>query len=395
MLASRPPLVPTPELAQASSFPPSPAPSVDPAARPIPVSSDSAWSVLPRSVRPSEAELLATFLPFVVSNDTPFRRVLYSWTTKEQAAALRRDRRLLLKGSQDTPFSAYDAGLWQSYNQDRLARLLFNPPFLMHRYAWVSAWATRFSADARPYGDELIRITLKEDALVVAFFPGAPAASRWAVFDLRGQRLTEAEGLKKASKIGAVYHVHRTQAGEPTFREFIVCNEAMVESWALATDDLKEQLRKEQQALDIWRRSQLDGRPSFSPQEVLSWQAGIPDGSWATAPSSGREAIYESALAFATERYTPTTINADELLASLASLKIEGPALEHRPGLPEPRIGPLPAALPTAPPKKVCFQGTMVGEKHCHMEERNVLPCRKRPGSDRLVLAVREGSEVS
>jgi hypothetical protein len=306
--------------------------------------------------------------------------VLYSWTTGEQAAALRRDRRLLLKGSQDAPLSAYDAGLWQLYNQERLARLLFNPPFLMHRYAWAGAWATRFSADARSYGDELIRITLKEDALVVAFFPGAPAASRWAIFDMKGQRMTEAEALKKASKIAAVYHVHRTQAGEPTFREFIVCNEAMVESWALATDDIKGQLRKEQQALDLWRRSQSDGRPGLTPQEILSWQSALSDGAWATAPSSGREAIYESALAFAIDRYTPTTINADEILASLASLKIEGAALEHRPGLPEPRIGPIPGALASVPPKKVCFRGTMVGEMHCHMEERNAFPCRNAQG---------------
>ncbi|MCS6899660.1 MAG: hypothetical protein RMJ98_08100, partial [Myxococcales bacterium] len=260
------PWVSTPEPVLSSTLP---APSPNLSSPLIPAPSDGAWSVLPRSVRPSDEEFLEAFRSLQVTHDVPARRVLYSWTTQEQAAALRRNRRLLVKGSQDTPLSIYDASLWQLYNQERLARLLFNPPFLLHRYAWASAWATRFSPDAGSYGDELLRISLKEDALVVAFFPHAPKGSRWAIFDLRGQRRTEAEALQNAGRIAAVYHVHLSRGEEPTFREFIVCNEAMVESWALATHDIREQLRKEQRALDLWRRSQADGRPGLSPQEIL------------------------------------------------------------------------------------------------------------------------------
>ncbi|MDW8249247.1 MAG: hypothetical protein RMJ98_08095 [Myxococcales bacterium] len=84
-------------------------------------------------------------------------------------------------------------------------------------------------------------------------------------------------------------------------------------------------------------------------------------------------------MAFATKHYIPTTLNAEEILASLASLKITEDALEHRPGLPEPRIEPIPPPLPRVPPKKICFRGTTLREMYCP-EERNIFPCRNVQG---------------
>ena len=51
--------------------------------------------------RPSEGEVLADWRPRVVRPQTPSQRVLYTWTTKEQAAQLRADHRLLVKTDGD------------------------------------------------------------------------------------------------------------------------------------------------------------------------------------------------------------------------------------------------------------------------------------------------------
>jgi hypothetical protein len=371
------PLPLTPDPAPRSS---SPGPVEGPAARALPSASASSWSVVPLSVPPTAEEFLATFRPMQVAHDAPIPRVLYSWTTREQAEALRRNRRLLVKGAEDPTVSVYDASLWEVYSKDRLARLLFNPPFLLHRYAWPHAWGTRLGGDETSYGDELIRMTLKEDALIAAFLPHAPAAARWTVFDLQGRRLPEAEALKKASKIAAVYHVHKATGSEASFREFIVCNETMVASWALATDDIRAQLVRERAALSLWRRAQSDARPGIPPEGFPHWTGDLPGAAWASAPQRGAEAIYESALAFASKRYQPTTTVAEELLASLGALKIEGAPLEHRPDLPELRLGALPPPLLSLPPKRICVRGTMVGEVNCYMEDANLRPCRDERG---------------
>ena len=112
--------------------------------------------------------------------------------------------------------------------------VLLNPPFHRVRYAWSAPWATRMSSDDDPYGDVLVRIELKPEAIVVAYHPLRDTGRRWAFFGPDGRELSSAEAMASAGRIGAIYH-SRDIAGmnQLSMREFLVCNEAMV-AWAFS-----------------------------------------------------------------------------------------------------------------------------------------------------------------
>jgi hypothetical protein len=314
-----------------------------------------------------------------VFHRNPARRVLYSWTTPDQVRELRAGRNLLWKGPASGNLSAFDAKLWRLYNSDRIARMFFNPPFLLQRFAWPHPFATRIGGDVASYGDELLRITLKEEALLAAFYPMNEPPERWTFHDMAGKPVPEAEALRRASQIAAVYHVHLTDGSGPTFREYVICNEAMIASWSVATDEISKQFQQEQRAIALWRRALDESRPTMSPEALLAWKNSLVHTSWKEPPARWTlESMFESTLAFATEHHAPDAHRVDELLKALRSVSIQGEPLTRSPSLQPPRVvmaGPLPAS----PPKKVCYRGTMM-RTECYFKDPNAFPCRDQQG---------------
>jgi hypothetical protein len=324
--------------------------------------------------------VVAALAPRVFFEDDPFPRTLYTWTTDAQAERLRLDRVLLVRGAVDgAGLSAYNGMLWALYGDDQVARLLLNPPFHLVRYAWPFPWATRLGGDDRPYGDHLVRIDLRENALFACFRSQATEpADRWAFFDRAHHRLSLQEFLPRAADLAAIYHVRHAPDLGLAFREFVVVNEAQVAEWSLGTDEINEALDADRVALGLLARlvAEMPGESPALSEEA--WNSSVVEEAWIPRPSRlTPELAYAAGLAFANNRYLPGATQLSALLRSLEAARQPGPPLRHSPAVPRrtpPRVPPpLPGAQPPpCDPSNGTFDcGTIAAQKKL---------CRDRAG---------------
>src|SRR4051812_47921688 len=151
---------------------------------------------------------------------TVARRELYSWTTDEQAAALRRDRVLFTTVEQKGLGPGYAFAFLSQLaigatdpQQQQLANVLNGDLFSKKRYAWSEPWATRLGWPGEDYGSNLLRIVLKPEAWLVIVTGGL-----LSVTDLDNRPVAISEALSHPERIGAVYYVRDASSGGP------VCN---------------------------------------------------------------------------------------------------------------------------------------------------------------------------
>jgi len=170
------------------------------------------------------------------------RRVLYTWTTADQIAELRTAKRLLTR--EESPangasyFEQYLHGL--AAGGDPIAKLLDTTTFAKSRFAWPAPWATSGGMGAEQWGDQLIRVTLKKDAIVLA------VSSRTRTFtarDLDNRALPLDLVMQHPERIGAVYF----EAAQ--YREMVLCNESMIAGWSVGTQDIADEVAAEARAI--------------------------------------------------------------------------------------------------------------------------------------------------
>jgi hypothetical protein len=141
----------------------------------------------------------------------------------------------------------------------------------------------------RPYGDQLIAVTLRAEAIVGKFDPSLDEP--WEFRDLDERPVPLARVLADPGRIGAILHVRRD--GEPHFREYVLCNASAIASWSLATPAIADAI-----AGDVAAMREL-----------------------ATLADTGLPDDYADTLAFAVDHYAPTTDHfvaiADTLTASV------------------------------------------------------------------------------
>jgi hypothetical protein len=205
------------------------------------------------------------------------RRTLYSWTKPEGARWLVKQRPPVLLRWEVHPHppdvSFYDVHL-RSTEDDAMGAMLGNPPFDHVRYAWPNPWGACDGLDDERYGDQLIRVVLRPDALLVRFVPrtdegldgriddanpyrlGLP---EWSFFDLDGNEVPRAAALAEARRIAAVFHASPTRlrpevgTGYSGYREYVLVNEAMIESWSLGTPEIDAALDEATALVDALR----------------------------------------------------------------------------------------------------------------------------------------------
>lgn len=216
-----------------------------------------------------------------VHDDAYARRVLFSWASEKAVARMRLDRELFDDAQLPEGPTAYVQRLEHTASRDddagRLAKLLLGHPDLRRRrYAWSRPWATRMGMK-RPYGDQVVAVVLKPNAIVARYDPADDPP--WRLQDLDARPVPLARVLADPSRLGAVYHVRRD--GAPAFREIVLCNEAAIESWSIATPFIDATLREDASA--VRRLSETIG-------------AQPPDD-------------YDAARAFAVDHYDPTRDN--------------------------------------------------------------------------------------
>lgn len=232
----------------------------------------------------------------VVTDSDYARRVLYTWTTKEQIEALRSSKRLLVatsyagSGPSRYILDLEDLVRAKSPGLEIARALLLDPKLARRRYAWPSPFATRMGLSGKTYGDALIRVVLKSDSLFVRFHP--EEKDPFTVVDSRGHAATF-----EANRVGAVFHVRTSKTATAPFREYVLCNEAQIERFEVGTETIREEIEAEKELL---RALVVDDH----------------------ARDQWRQAI-----AFDNERYALTRANLDAIVASLGGYDDTAPAL--------------------------------------------------------------------
>jgi hypothetical protein len=281
------------------------------------------------AVAPVSASSLETALRARTITDEDFYRpVLYTWTTPEAITRLRTTHQLLVatatSGGFTSPFNRAVIALSAGHTDAaKIAQqLLSNPGLMRRRYAWPSPFATVMGVGKRTYGTALIRIVLRPDAWIGRFEP--EAREPFSFVDAQRTPVAIAAVLAHPERIGAIYHVRTESSLAVRFREYVVCNEAMVASWSIATPAIRAELDEEIALLRAMRE----------------WVAVLPDDAtrlpafprWGDLPpASDPMALWHAVLAFDNHRYRPRRRQLDAILETLAGYDPAGEPLSVTP----------------------------------------------------------------
>lgn len=293
--------------------------------------------------------------PYAVTSNIA-RRTLYTWTTKEQVAELSREKVLLSRtqSASHGPAAFTRAVERIVYRNSQVAGLLRSPAFQRLRFAWPSAWPTFLGAQGESYGDELIRVTLRKEARFLVLRTSTDA---FELIDADGKSLPLDRAISEPGKIAAVFFVHDVvllpgasptsqfymNGGLPPFREYVLCNESMIEEWAVASADIREELTKEADALDALAAHVA--QQIASPLRADRWAARVTLLGWqGLVEDRTAIAAYEEAIAFPNEKYVPTEDMLKKLAELLRQLKPSSEPIVHKP------TAPFPGAKPVMPP---------------------------------------------
>lgn len=253
------------------------------------------------------------------------RRTLYTWTTSEQVEELRRTKVLLSR--EESPehgasyFEQYIHMLASTHGPaEAIAKLLDSTGYAKSRFAWIAPWATREGIGDEVYGEQLIRIDLAADAIVLAL-----AGTAFTAHDLSDAPIDLAIALAHPERIAAVYF------DSGSFREYIVCNESMIASYTVGTDEIRDVALAEAAALEAL----ADKIATTIPPDLA--------------------ADYQRALALPNPSYNLTTQNLQRIAMHLRGLPrphaIEGGGRTAWAGIGQPRT----------PPRTIKRGGTYLG----------------------------------
>ncbi len=247
---------------------------------------------------------LAALRDSAVTDTSYARRVLFSWTTPDQIAILRRDQKLLLGTELPSGPTPYVERLTATANTtgpfaDVARLLLLHPSLRLRRYAWPRPWPTRLGATESAYGTELIRVALRPDAIIARYDPSR--ADVFSFQDLDARAVSVAEALAEPARIAAVFHV-RTDS-PIAHREYVLCNESMVSEWSIATPDAASAIRADISLLSTLGSASLRAEPAAP--------------SWTGDPGDTGSALFAASLAFDMDRYRATPAALDAIARAL------------------------------------------------------------------------------
>ncbi|HEY5376548.1 MAG TPA: hypothetical protein VIK01_22865, partial [Polyangiaceae bacterium] len=261
-----------------------------------------------------------------------------TWTTDEQAAALRTSRVLFPPNARANPIAATLQIL--SDNSDAIAAVakVLSASLGSSRSAWPEPWALRVGLAGEDSGKNLLRIVLKPEAWVAIVEAGSIE-----VLDMQNQAVQLADAAASPERFGAILHSRDSfegasdcnpVVGSPSvgYREFIVSNLAMVQEWSLGTAQINARLQDNIDQLSLFlarTRSCPDqnAEQSWNQQVVCSWQVG-------SVGSVTELSAYQLALALPTADYFDAPPQLAALIDKLSGDVFEPDPLVVTPGSP-------------------------------------------------------------
>ncbi|MFO0660112.1 MAG: HIT family protein [Polyangiaceae bacterium] len=300
----------------------------------------------PSFTTPSKSAVLPTasmdLLRDLEVDDNRFARdVLYTWTTPDKAdTALRSKALLTIHDSPEFGLSQFDSRLLQHgalQLEDAHVSRWFQEirGLYFRRYSWSAPWATRLPLGPVSYGDRLIRMKLRSNAIVGRFDPSSEHA--WSFQDLQGKAVPLDRALRERDKIAAVVHIkwkvsskrfELTPRGETFvpvrtgYREVVVVNESMIEEWSMGTAEILDELKREAKTL---RALAATFGELGDPGQTAAWSQLDFTGLWAKPRSESLVEAYGRALAFPmVDGYSPTRAHLEAIAASLEATLDQG-----------------------------------------------------------------------
>lgn len=291
-------------------------------------SAEPAESRLPEAN--SEAQSLEQRLAKrAVADDKYAQRDLYSWTTPDQASALRKSKVLLVATAKSrgapSPYSRLLSRLAGGQGKGAEIAKLFveHPGLTKRRYAWPSPFATAVPLGERSYGHVLVRIVLKNEAFLAKLDPLEDEP--FSFVDMNNVSVPLNEVLLQPERIAVVFHVRRKPEGGPKFREYIVCNETMVARWSLGTPHEQAVVVEETALINELQASPL----LFALTNALPLDAASAWTKFVDKPSLLD--AWRAAVAFDSPKYKPSRATFTAIATSLAAYDPAGDAMDHVP----------------------------------------------------------------
>ncbi|MFV8753937.1 hypothetical protein ACNOYE_25610 [Nannocystaceae bacterium ST9] len=276
----------------------------------------------PESTTEPALERLAAL---AVHHDDFARAEFYTWTTPTQLESLRAGRCLLQadasSGGQASPFNLALQAIASAGSADApiAALLIEHDALVRRRYAWPNPFATALGLGPRRYGDVLIRIELDPSSLLARFEPGGDPV--FVFVDMQGEPVPRERVLADPLRLAAVYHVASTAPDEPAYREYVICSEAMIASWSVATPEIAARVEAEIELLAALADSTL----AHLPRAAIEQRAAI---DWTTPSEPTPLASWHASLAFDNQRYRPTPAGLRRIAEALAETR-NGEPLIH------------------------------------------------------------------
>lgn len=295
--------------------------------------------VIPQRDDPDE--LLA---PFALDSRSPARRILWSWTTEEQAAGFAKSRELVTKGREaagdGNPFEraleAADDGSPFGASVARFVRTTLGK----RRYAFANPLGWSVSPSGGSYGPVLVRMTLRDDAVILVLGATPTVGMEpFSALDVEGRAVRGVDLQAHPERIAVVFHTGFDGNADP-FREYVVVNEAMLASWEIGTEAIEKERARAKEA--IHRLLPLAEETSrHEPAEVaFAWQG---------APRRPSVAAWHRMMGVVTARHEMTKAAIGRMEKQLGAA-VRPPELVVIPERPKAkRLPPPPFRRPTPP----------------------------------------------
>ncbi len=199
-----------------------------------------------------------------VSINDFYRSEFYSWTTDEQINLIKTSKKVLIKSRGSNEVSIYQKSIESKpYSTQPLAKILRQEKFQKKRFAWTSAWP--ICSGERDYGGRLLKIKLKDEALICIINPFYPGLTR--VLDKSGREYSMEEADSLQHRIAAVHYINdiyqkkrhtvvahtsyipnkdfQQHLEENFYREYVLINEDMIEMVDHTADHMLAKLQEE------------------------------------------------------------------------------------------------------------------------------------------------------
>lgn len=256
--------------------------------------------------RPTPPDLAA----HVVTLGRFARAELWSWTSAETAKKLVEEGPPLLRvriHPRPPDASFYDVHVRETADLE-LRALLTSEPFSRTRYAWPNPWGAALGVEDERYGDRLIRVVLRDDAVVARFVPREvghlPVVElpEWTFETMAGATVPREWVLANPTRLAAVLHVRSARAGSTFvgYREYVLVNESTVQRFELGTPRVRLELANATRL--VQRLLESGAVPAVGADDGPFLSAVVQRG-WLRGEAEGVEARWFLTLPFPRPRY--------------------------------------------------------------------------------------------